>query len=109
MRINCTAVHIVIIIFLHAACIAASGLRLLDVLFSKDEMVGRLLVKSKRSEKPVLDKTRVDLMFSLIDKRFGTNWNTGILAGKCNQKCRDAQNYFDTSESEHDGDISDYQ
>jgi len=48
------------------------GLRLLDVLFSKEEMVDHLMLKSKRSDKPALDKTKVDIMLGLIDKRFGT-------------------------------------
>jgi len=78
------------------------GLRLLDVLFSKEELVGCLMVKSKRSEKPGLDKRRIDLLCSLIDKRYGTKWDMSVLVGKINQKCRDAENYFSSSSSESD-------
>ena len=46
----------------------AYGLRLMDVLFSKEEMASSLLLESK-SNKPPLDKDRVNTMFDLIDKK----------------------------------------
>lgn len=47
------------------------GLRLMDVLFSKEEMARSLLFESKRNcNKPALDKERVNLMLNLIDKRY---------------------------------------
>ena len=46
------------------------GLRLMDVLFSKEEMARSLLFESKRKcDKPGLDKERVSIMLNLIDKR----------------------------------------
>lgn len=46
------------------------GLRLMDVLFSKEEMARSLLFESKRKcDKPGLDKERVSVMLNLIDKR----------------------------------------
>ena len=47
------------------------GLRLMDILFSKEEMARSLLLESKRNcNKPALDKERVSLMLNLIDKRY---------------------------------------
>ena len=47
------------------------GLRLMDILFSKEEMARSLLFKLKRNcNKPALDKERVSLMLNLIDKRY---------------------------------------
>jgi len=48
---------------------------LLDVLFIKEELHDHLLLPSKKSEKPPLDKHHVNLMFDLIDKRFGKKWD----------------------------------
>ena len=75
------------------------GLRLLDVLFSKEQLVGKLMSKSKRSDKPPLDKNKIELLCTLIDKRFGTGWDYGVLQNKINQKCRDAENYIESSDS----------
>lgn len=42
------------------------GLRLMDVLFSKEEMASSLLLQSKsKSNKPPLDKDRVNTMFDI--------------------------------------------
>ena len=38
----------------------AFGLQLLDILFTKEELSGSLLFKSKKSSKPGLDRERVD-------------------------------------------------
>ena len=73
------------------------GLRLMDVLFTKEEMANSLLLPSKRSDKFPLDKTHVNLMFDLTDKRFGRKWDMSKLTSKCNQKCRDAKNFLDSS------------
>ena len=70
------------------------SLRLLDVLFTKEELHDHLLLPSKKSEKPPLDKCRVNLMFDLIDKRFGKKWDLSEVTKCCNQKCRDAINYL---------------
>ena len=47
--------------------IAKNPLRLMDVLFSKEEMASSLLFESK-STKPPLDKDRVDTMLDLVEK-----------------------------------------
>jgi len=70
------------------------SLWLLDVLFTKEELHDHLLLPSKKSEKPPLDKCRVNLMFDLIDKRFGKKWDLSEVTKCCNQKCRDAVNYL---------------
>lgn len=66
------------------------GLQLLDILFTREEAAVALLFKSKKSEKPGLDRGRVDQMLKLIDKRFGSDWDVRTLTQKVNQKCRDA-------------------
>jgi len=80
------------------------GLRLLDVIFSKQQLVGKLMFSSSRSSKPALDKKKIDLLCSLIDKRFGTDWDISVLTSKINQKCRDAENYVDSDPEEVDSD-----
>jgi len=74
------------------------SLRLLDVLFTKEELHKSLLLPSKKSEKPPLDKGRVNLMFDLIDSRFGKKWDLSEVTKRCNQKCHDAKNYLTSSD-----------
>ena len=64
------------------------GLRLLYVLFSKEQLVVKLMYQSKRSDKPGLDKKKVEFLCSLE-----------FLVSKVNQKCRDAENYVGSSDS----------
>ena len=75
------------------------GLRLLYVLFSKEQLVVKLMYQSKRSDKPGLDKKKVEFLCSLIDKCFGSDWDMSLLVSKVNQKCRDAENYVVSSDS----------
>ena len=58
---------------LHADCPYAYGLQLMDVLFTKEEMAGSLLLESKLSTKPALDKERVNKLFKLIEDKFKDN------------------------------------
>jgi hypothetical protein len=67
------------------------ALQAMDVLFDKEELAASLLFKSKKSSKPSLDPTRVELMLSHIDNRFGKTWDIKMLTQKANQKCRDSR------------------
>ena len=44
----------------------AYGLALMDVLFSKEEMVDSLIEESKKSKKRVLDTERMDKLWSKL-------------------------------------------
>lgn len=72
----------------------AFGLQLIDILFTKSELASSLLFKSKKSEKPGLDKVRVERMLGYIEKRYGGNWDIKLLTMKANQKCRDSKESF---------------
>ena len=65
------------------------ALQLLDILFTKEELQSSLLFKSKKSEKPGLDQSRVEKMMRLIERRYGNEWDIKTLTAKVNQKCRD--------------------
>ena len=65
------------------------ALLLLDILFTKEELQSSLLFKSKKSEKPCLDQSRVEKMMRLIERRYGNEWDVKTLTSKVNQKCRD--------------------
>lgn len=69
----------------------AYALNLLDSLFTKEELSSSLLFKSKKSEKPALDRERVEKLLSCIDKRYSDNWDLKVLTSKANQKCRDTK------------------
>ena len=81
---------------LHADCPYGYGLQLMDVLFTKEEMAGSLLLESKLSTKPGLDKEHVNKLFELIEDKFKDsksyrkNWNPKVFILKANQKCRDS-------------------
>ena len=47
----------------------AFGLQLLDILFTKEELSGSLLSKSKKSTKPGLDRERVDRLLLEISSQ----------------------------------------
>lgn len=82
------------------------ALQLLDMLFSKEELSSALLFKSKKSEKPGLDKTRVEKLLSYVQRRYGTNWDMKTLVAKANQKCRDSKAFIhdkDDSDMEEEG------
>ena len=74
----------------------AYGLALLDVFFTKQELKRSLLVKSKISNKPALDTTKVNKIFKMIEEKYGhtkeykRNWNPKAFIRAANQKCRDA-------------------
>ena len=53
---------------IRARDVYAYGLALMDVLFSKEEMVDSLIEESKKSKKRVLDKERMDKLWSKILK-----------------------------------------
>ena len=67
------------------------GLQLMDIFFTKEELATSLLFKSKKSDKPALDKERVEKILRLIDKRYDTKWDLKTLTAKANQKCRDSK------------------
>ena len=70
----------------------AYGLRLMEVLFTKEEMSESLLFESKKSDRKGLDQERVSQLFSLVDKRYGKNTlNIKKFKDKANQKCRDTR------------------
>lgn len=66
------------------------ALQLLDILFTKEEQGTSLLFKSKKSEKPGLDRERVEKLLSFVERRYGDDWDIRTLTSKANQKCRDA-------------------
>ena len=66
----------------------AFGLQLLDVLFTKEKLASSLLFKSKKSEKPGLDKARVQQLMTLVDKKFGNSWDLKTLTQKANQNAK---------------------
>ena len=68
----------------------AFGLLLMDSLFTKEELSGSLLFKSKKSEKPGLDEEKVQRMISLMEKRYPKGWDLKSFTAKANQKCRDS-------------------
>ena len=72
-----------------ARCAYAFGLRLLDVLFTKEELGSSLLFKTKKSEKPGLDSVKVEQLLRLVERRYGSDYDLKILTSKINQKCRD--------------------
>ncbi len=69
----------------------AFALQLMDMLFTKEELFSSLLMKSKKSTKPPLDKTRVQRLIMLVEKRFNDGWDLKKLVSKANQKCRDSR------------------
>ena len=66
------------------------GLQLMDTLFTKEELLGSLLFKSKKSEKLELDSEQVAKLLSYIDKHYGDEWDIKTFRDKASQKCRDA-------------------
>ena len=81
------------------------GLQLLDLLFIKEERVGSLMFKSKKSKKPALDEQKVTQLIELVQLRFGNDWNMKLLQAKVNQKCRDSSKGISTStDTEDSGD-----
>ena len=76
------------------------GLHLMDALFSKEEMAGSLMFESKKSNKSVLDKERVEKVFNMIEEKFKANdkyqrdWDLKLFIRKTNQKCRDTAKCF---------------
>ena len=74
------------------------GLRLMDIIFSKEEMGKSLLFKSKKSQKPALDGEKVQQLLGLIDQKYGDkNWDIKTLTAQVNQKCRDSSGSASTS------------
>ena len=67
------------------------GLQLMDMMFTKDELEKSLLFPSAKSDKPALDKKKVQRIIALVNKRYGDKWNIKTLTAKANQKCRDAK------------------
>lgn len=67
------------------------GLQLMDLFFTKGEMASSLLFQLKKSEKPPLDKERVNKMIRFIEKRYPSGWDLKTLTAKVNQKCRDVK------------------
>ena len=51
------------------------GLRLLDILFTKEELAGSLLFSSKKSNKPGLDSQKVEQLLNLIERRYGNDFD----------------------------------
>jgi len=70
------------------------ALSLMDV-FLQDELSRSLLVKSRSSPKPPLDK-QVETIFKMIEEKFGHTrqykkiWNPKLFIHAANQKCRDS-------------------
>lgn len=72
----------------------AFGLKVLDMLFSKNELRGSLLFGSKKSNKPGLDGDRVAKLLAFVENKWGStayDFDVKKFAIKVNQKCRDAQ------------------
>eukprot|EP00731_Ephydatia_muelleri_P010460 Em0005g1046a len=68
------------------------GLQLLDMLFSRAELSSSLLFKSTKSERGVLDPTKVSRIIDIMNKRYNqTEWNMAKFVSKANQKCRDSE------------------
>ena len=67
----------------------AFALQVLDMMFTKDELSKSLLFRSKKSDKPGLDKDEVERFLKYIEKRYGhEGWDMKQLTAKVNQKCR---------------------
>ena len=90
---------------LHADCLYSYGLQLMAILFSKEELAASLMLESKRSNKPPLDKDQVNKFFALIEQKFKDNksyrktWNPYLLQKQI--KCRDTLKFVKV---EHDED-----
>eukprot|EP00731_Ephydatia_muelleri_P027172 Em0019g45a len=68
------------------------GLQLLDMLFTRAELSSSLLFKSTKSERGVLDPTKVSRIIDIMNKRYNqTEWNMATFVSKANQKCRDSE------------------
>lgn len=58
------------------------------------------MFESKKSNKSVLDKERVEKVFNMIEEKFKANdkyqrdWDLKLFIRKTNQKCRDAAKCF---------------
>ena len=85
----------------------------MDALFTKEELVGSLLFKSKKSNRTALDEKRVDKLIgklilhkcyifyasdyvfhsstACMEKKHGTDWDKQKFLAKANQKCRDTK------------------
>lgn len=64
-------------------------------MFTK-ELSKSLIIESKKSSKPALDKERINKVFQMIVERFKDSklykkeWNPKTFISKANQKCRDS-------------------
>ena len=76
-------------------------LQLMDIMFTKEELASSLLFKSKKSDKPGLDKVRVERMLQYMEQRYGNSWDLKMFTLKANQKCRDSRGRL-SEESSHD-------
>ncbi|KAL5502743.1 hypothetical protein EMCRGX_G009564 [Ephydatia muelleri] len=62
------------------------GLQLLDMLFTRAELSSSLLFKSTKSERGVLDPTKVSRIIDIMNKRYNqTEWNMATFVSKANQ------------------------
>ncbi len=69
----------------------AFALRIVDFLFSKDELKGALLFSSKKSAKPGLDHEKVKRLLRIVKCKYSDDeWDMKTLTSKINQKCRDS-------------------
>ena len=68
------------------------GFKLLDMLFSKEELQKSLLYESKRSDKEPLDIEKVQRLVYLVNQRYSNrdDWDEQTLIKKLKQKCRDS-------------------
>lgn len=73
------------------------GLQLLDIMFTKEELASSLLFKSKKSDKPGLDRARVERMLQYMERRYGKSWDIKTFTLKANQKCRDTRGRTDSA------------
>lgn len=60
----------------------------MDIMFTKPELATSLIFKSKKSEKPPLDKIQVERMLQYMGKQYVRNWDMKTFTLKANQKCR---------------------
>ena len=70
---------------LHAGNVLAYGCILLDVLFTRSELKESLLFAAKKSEKPALDRKKVELLLSKLTTIIYTNTNL------CHNYCESLQ------------------
>ena len=66
--------------------------KLLDMMFTKEELSNSLLYKAKRSDRSALDSEKVERLIYLVNERYGARdgWDEKTFITKLNQKCRDS-------------------